>query len=327
MNNAVRFDMMSGPARADINSPADHFTTATLSGATAMPHQPTPAPIDRQLSLHLDGDLSSGEVPEMLHVKKRQWKTLLGQFIVCADCNAAAPRTGASQRYCESCSKIRDVARKLKYATANPAPPEVRRKYAARKRSRTVLAGIETSNGERWDLSSVFDDAAGMAWVRRFSVPFSYALSKNHLWSLGSEGHVFLRGESRKARAYLAGEVKKALCDVSIVQDKLWISLIVQKPDHRGDAINVIDLVADAIKDALPLDDRWYCIKGVDWQIIKQEPRLYIGIGQSSTEDVRACSHCGRLLPYRCYQKNKSNRFGIGRACMDCSNKSKRNPV
>jgi predicted nucleic acid-binding Zn ribbon protein len=40
--------MMSGPTGRVITSPADHFTTATLLGATAMPHQPIPARTDRQ---------------------------------------------------------------------------------------------------------------------------------------------------------------------------------------------------------------------------------------------------------------------------------------
>jgi hypothetical protein len=45
---AADFDMMSGPSRGVCTSPDDHFTTATLLGATAMPHQPIPARIDRQ---------------------------------------------------------------------------------------------------------------------------------------------------------------------------------------------------------------------------------------------------------------------------------------
>ncbi len=271
-----------------------------------------------QLSLGLDGDHASKEVPMSLRMRKT-WKTLLGTFVICKDCGKAAQRNGPGQLYCEPCSDERHRLRALKWAKAHPPTTEATRKTYRNVRNRSIAFGAELSKGERWPMSDLFRDVTDMVWVRRFSVPFSYALSKNHVYSMSKEeGHIFMRGESRSARAYICGEVKKALSDVLLVKNKLWIDLLVQKPNHSGDAINVIDLVADAVKDAIPLDDRWFCIQRVDWQVIKDDPLLLIGLGQKSTEDVQVCSHCGRVLPFACFWKNKTSKWGIGRACKEC---------
>jgi hypothetical protein len=92
----------------------------------------------------------------------------------------------------------------------------------------------------------------------------------------------------------------------------------VQKPDARGDALNVIDAVSDAIKGVLGVDDRWYSVKRLDWQIVKDDPQIYIGISQKSDGDKRICSYCGRILTLDMFWKDKSNRMGVGRECKEC---------
>ena len=57
-------------------------------------------------------------------------------------------------------------------------------------------------------------------------------------------------------------------------------------PNHRGDAINCMDLVADAVEIATGLDDRWYGISGLTWEKRPDRPEMHVWIGQSDLEDV-----------------------------------------
>lgn len=255
---------------------------------------------------------------------KKSWAKILGTQIICADCSQPTPRTGPSQRYCVACSEKRASARKLKWANANPAERENAIGWQRNKRSRQLEVGAAVSEGNRVPLESVFPDETGMAWVRRLAVPFDYAMSKNHMSRLSGTGHVYLRKESKQVRSRLSAEVRDALKGVEVVQAKLWIDLIVHKPNHRGDAVNVLDLVIDGIKDALPVDDRWYCIRGLDWHIVKDAPLILIGLGQSETTNHRACSYCGRILPFAAFSSHRGILDDISRGCKECASASKR---
>lgn len=161
-------------------------------------------------------------------------------------------------------------------------------------------------------------DLPDPSWVIKVTMPFGYEFSKNHLWSLNPQGHVFMRGESKAAKEELALRLRNALMQSGreIYQAKLYLDIFVQKPDHKGDAVNVIDLVCDAVTQAVGLDDRWFCIRRLDWEIVKRDPKLVVGITQFETEDHRVCSDCGRILPLSCFWKSK-------RECEDCRMLSK----
>ena len=101
-------------------------------------------------------------------------------------------------------------------------------------------------------------------------------------------------------------------------QNKIWLDILVQKPDHRGDAVNVVDLVCDGIKRGIGVDDRWFCIRRLDWQIEKHDPLLLIGIRQKATENCLVCPHCGAIKPFSEFNKAKHNPMGVGGECRDC---------
>jgi hypothetical protein len=137
-------------------------------------------------------------------------------------------------------------------------------------------------------------------------------------------GHVALRREARQSRSAIAVAVRRALGDQRVARNKLWLDILVQKPDHRGDAVNVIDLVCDAVKDGIGLDDRWFCIRRLDWEIVKRDPELVIGIGQDSDVDCQICSHCGRAKPLDAFNRRSGSPQGVGRACRDCLRSGRR---
>lgn len=234
----------------------------------------------------------------------------------CADCDVEVARRSPSQRYCAPCSSLRDVARKAAWAASHghsaPIPYE-------RLKSQFVETGAALSLESRseigWDANAYIEAHT----LHRVVVPFDYAASKNAVWRTGRGGHVYARKEGVTFRAALADALRAG--GHQWFQGRLWIDMFVEKPNHRGDAINVVDLVCDAVKDATGVDDRWYSIARLDWSIVKRDPRLIVGIRQAVSEDHQVCSHCGRDLPLteENFGRNRSTKTGFTRVCRECS--------
>lgn len=230
----------------------------------------------------------------------------------CEECGCEVERRSAVQRYCRTCSTKKDMERKrvdhLKRGKA---------RYDARK-TQFGAKGRSLSAAEQKTIESSTPAMPRMAWYRRVGVPFSWAGSKNHIFSKRADGHVFMREESAYMRFELTKEVRNAMLDVEIAQNKLWIDIFVQKPTMRGDAVNFVDMVCDAVKDGVLLDDRWFSIRSVDWQIAKRDPMIFVGLGQESAINLQACSSCGRLLTFEKFQRNSARPNGIGLNCREC---------
>jgi hypothetical protein len=238
-------------------------------------------------------------------------------FIVCDECGDQTPRRGPFQKYCVRCSRKRAASRTRK-ASKQIGPRSQRQQSYDRKRSSLVEAGkrisaAHTKTKVLWDAS----EAPALLWLARVTVPFQYAASKNHIYAL-SGWHVALRRESRAIKDAIVLQLRAALRHHKVVQNKVWIDLLIEKPDHKGDAINVVDLVCDAIKEAIDVDDRWFSIRRLDWRIKKDQPQLIIGVGQDTDEHAQVCSYCGRALPFDFFYKAKGRKFGIGRECREC---------
>lgn len=236
---------------------------------------------------------------------------------ICRDCDTLSEATGPRQFYCHPCSEKRDLQRKNLWAKEHPVDKQKSGKRARENLDRAKLAGLDISREHAQSIN--WDNAdPDLLWYVRISLPFSYTLSKNHIWSTNRRGHVYLRGEHRESRNTIITTFVKALADKPIVQNKIWLDMLVQKPNHKGDAINLIDGVADALKEAIGIDDRWFSIRKLDWEIVKDDPRIYIGIGQASDENCQACSTCGRILPFTAFTKSKHSKNGIARTCPEC---------
>lgn len=242
------------------------------------------------------------------------------KLITCAGCGTETPRRGPTQKYCEPCSAKRDAKRKREWAAKHrrPADPEETRQRRERKMSRVKANGktLSTENAESISWPTTY--APDLRWQIRTAVPFDYGYSKNAVWRYSTHGHVYMRSQARSLRDALAWRLKNVTKGIEIFEGKIWIDIFVQKPNHKGDAINVVDTVCDAVKDAIPVDDNWYSIRRLDWQVVKTNPRLFVGIGQEADQHYRICSHCGRELPLASFRRRKSARLGRGRACKEC---------
>lgn len=190
-------------------------------------------------------------------------------LMACSKCGKSVERRSAVQKYCTECSCYVDRERKRKWAKDNPqilTNEEVKRNGDLQ-RSKNVLRGLQ-NNKPTVNNIAVYN-SANLQWLVKVSVPFSYSASKNHIWSYAGRGHVFKRQESRAMEDEIIFLLKNALRGKKVFKNKVWLDIYVQKPNHRGDAINVVDLVADAVKKAIEIDDRWFSIRRVDWQIVR----------------------------------------------------------
>jgi hypothetical protein len=236
-------------------------------------------------------------------------------------------RLGPGHKYCDLCSEKRDLRRKKLWARTHPQTKEQREnavKRSQRKMSEARLYGMGVSAKHARGVTWYADCDPKLRWLARIAVPFDYAASKNHIYTARARGHTALRRESRGIRDEIAFTLRAALQRKTVPHNKLWIDILVQKPNHKGDAVNVIDLVCDAIEDALGLNDRWFCIRRLDWEIVKEDPQLYIGVGQESDEDCQVCSYCGQIKPLDAFHMDRHNERGRGRECKDCLTKRKR---
>jgi Holliday junction resolvase RusA-like endonuclease len=232
--------------------------------------------------------------------------------LICASCNQPAPRVAPVQKYCRPCSEKRDLERKQLWHKNG---------YSARyqaKRSEITQRGIDISTEGRSSLLN-WKKEIDLLWCVRLAFPFDWAASKNHIFAKRRNGHVFLREEGRAYRDLITEKFRHAVKDVKVVQNKVWLDIFVQKPNQRGDAANFLDLICDAVKTGISVDDRWFSIDRLDWEIVKDNPRIFIGVGQESAKDMQACSSCGRLREYEHFHKNKSTKTGVTRNCKECA--------
>lgn len=180
--------------------------------------------------------------------------------------------------------------------------------------------GIAISNSLR---TPDLNGEVGYLKVINIKVPWSGSYSKNVILGRGIAGkRVFLKQAAKNLKLeiglLLRSEMRKKR--IRFVEDKIWLDIFVQKPNAgAGDAINVLDLVADGISEGIGVDDRWFCIKSLDWAVIKKDPMIYIEIGQADDIPKRICSYCGIIRKLEeDFNINKSDIRGHSRICKMC---------
>lgn len=234
--------------------------------------------------------------------------------IECGDCGKSVVTTAPRRLYCDSCAVKRAVKRSKRHTQKTKIA-------LAENRPQVASAIQEISDAEKRTLMHAFPPSKEeCTWEVFVAVPYSLNASKNRRWSNTGQGHVFLGSAVRKYEAELIRTISRAMSGVAVRQSKLWISIFVQKENHRSDAINVIDTICDALKKAVGLDDRWFCLDRVDWEIVKNDkPMIFLRIAQADVGDKIACSHCGLIKPLDHFPRNKSMPFGRNRSCLACS--------
>jgi len=242
-------------------------------------------------------------------------RVVRSKIIECKSCGVTVATQWPRQFYCEACSDRKNEKRK--------GHEKVKRDANRIAGDRWKAVGIERSR-EHAEAFAFYEPE--LAWVVKVAVPFSYKASKNAIYtSRPNSGHRALRRAAKEWRDALTLLLSRALKDSGkhVKHNKIWLDIFVQKENHRGDAVNVVDLVCDAVKVAAGVDDRWFCIRRVDWQVVKDNPRIFVGIGQEDCEDAQVCSCCGDIKTLEHFTMKKGNAMGVDRVCRGCRSASR----
>lgn len=227
--------------------------------------------------------------------------------IFCTVCGVEDIKRGPMQKYCRECSSEKDVARRYR------TQPEKRSSKLA-----AVGKKISAAHTGEAKMGWLLEPAPPMTRSMRIKMPFTYSYSKNAIWSMGGRGHVYVREDIKALKNDMVERLREA-SHAPWFEGKVYVDIFVEKPDAKGDAINVVDFVCDAVKQAIEVDDRWFSITRLDWSVCKNDPHIYIGVAQAVEEHHRVCSYCGRVLPLTAsFTKRKGMRLGYGRECKEC---------
>ena len=181
------------------------------------------------------------------------------------------------------------------------------------RRARGVEANSEIAHSINWPA----DEQPVLVTLARIAIPFDYGLSKNAAWTMArGANYVYMKAHHKALRASIVAALRHD--STQWFNGKVWLDILIQKPSHRGDAVNMVDGICDAVKEAIDIDDNWFSIRKLDWQIVKTNPRIFIGIGQDITEHHQACSYCGKILTLQNFGKRKHGNFGRARVCLTC---------
>lgn len=199
-----------------------------------------------------------------------------------------------------------------------PSKPEVAAERLKQIDAEIRAFGAQVSKDNAISCADSFHEPR-FEWYVRIALPFSYVSSKNAAYGYRSHrgGKTkYLKPEHKKYRDSIAFMLKNAVKPVKIKTHKVWIDIYVEKPNHYGDAVNVVDTVCDAVKLAIPIDDRWYSIRKLDWSINKVNPQLFVGIGQEiDVEDSKVCEACGLIKPLIDFGKDGLRKAGKCKSC------------
>lgn len=244
------------------------------------------------------------------------------QTIACAKCGTVVPRMSGVHKFCSSCSIVLGKRRKIEWQNANPREPrDIRHARVIKRASECKEYGRELSQRH----------AKGQALLPvppengasfRFDISFSGSLSKNaipNLVILRGKPSMFVKKEVQQLRASIAWLVKAALNGSQWPQGKTWLDIVVQKPNHKSDAVNVLDTISDGIKEGLGLDDRWFAVGMLDWEVVKDGGRVFVQVRSEHKEHRELCSNCGQIRPLEAFSKSADATHGVHQVCKVCT--------
>ena len=242
--------------------------------------------------------------------RKRVWTGTIS----CKACGTTTPRRGPKQSYCPPCSAAKQAETQRNWMRRHRPSRAVEKRKRERQITSQIVRGAHNSlppSGPDW-----MNDYPVPAFVRymQVSIPYDQNWSKNAMWRFGGRGHVYVRQDVGALRDSLAWTIRSLMTE-PWPKARTWLDILVEKPNHRSDATNVVDTVCDAVQDGLRVPDNWFSIRRLEWLIVKFNGQIHIGIGQASVGEERVCHRCGRVF-------DRSLNFqGNGRVCATCRNK------
>ena len=107
-----------------------------------------------------------------------------------------------------------------------------------------------------------------------------WKLSKNRIWKMRKGGGMYLTEEAERHRSAIEMALRVSRTDRAFripPKTKIWVKILVRRPNMKGDPLNCLDLIADAVQRAIEVDDRWYSAS-IDWDVDKQNPGIRVTV-------------------------------------------------
>lgn len=198
----------------------------------------------------------------------------------------------------------------------------MKRKYSLTQvKDRGLLINRQWRRGPEWYWPENY------SWYIKVCFPYSGSFSKNRLYEVARKKTkygfkkpiMYMTDEAREASFALTALVRAELNRKGIkpYRGRVWLDFLVQKPRANVDATNIIDLACDAIKYAIGVDDKWFSIARLDWEIVREDPQIIIGIGQVISRNYRICGACKRVLPEENFPSLGKGKGGA-QYCIEC---------
>ena len=117
--------------------------------------------------------------------------------------------------------------------------------------------------------------------IIKIEIPYMITLSKNQSHrNIAINKRVPTKAYTKALKAIailIKGQMNKS--KVSFTEGKVWLNIMIYRPNMRGDPANFIDALCDGVKGALGVDDRYYSVN-LDWVLDKDNPRITIEVRQ-----------------------------------------------
>lgn len=130
-------------------------------------------------------------------------------------------------------------------------------------------------------------------------------LNKNVRYARGRR-NVFISAPARQAQKDTVAAIKLAVeaGGRQWHQTKTWLEITIRKPNRFHDPINLLDYLADAIQDGTGVNDVWFAVSSLEWEI-SPDAGVDIRVWQEGEEDERICGGCFRILPETDFAESK----------------------
>ena len=117
----------------------------------------------------------------------------------------------------------------------------------------------------------------------KITIPYNMALSKNARHGY-SGSNVYVNPATRAEMDAISYLIRPEFYGYIWTDAKIYVRIMVYRPDVRGDPINFQDAICDAIKVGIGRDDNVFAVS-VDWELDTEEPRIVIEVEQETVDD------------------------------------------
>ena len=140
--------------------------------------------------------------------------------------------------------------------------------------------------------------------------PLTYAASKNRRLNMGKNFRAYVTKDVRELEDQIIADIQQH--NIQFFDGPVHLEIMVYKHTAKFDAINVLDTLADSVKKAIDVDDKWYTCS-IHFCFDPDNPRVEVTISQRAKEHHRWCKECNQVKPLVRFKKEASAKSAASR--------------